>query len=542
MLGFFPDPHPDELLYSVCSRYHERSGNRAKETTAHDLFGTGRAKVVVDFPSRLGHLVSQFPPGHSYTVERLIDENTMLPYYEPFLPPERACQLRLDMRDGDVGGGIHGRIGVLTSSLRLDYLRYCPACVAEDVRRCREPYWHRLHQAPGVVVCPEHAVFLETSDVSVLNRRNGEAFITAKRARGAETAAPRPVDPHNRDDRARLLIAQDVLWLMHSRVAAAELDSIRGRYFNLLTDRGLMSGRKVRKPELEVRFKEYYSPELLEALSCGLERHNHWLKRLWQDRRSTHPPLHHLLLMQCLGCSPEDFFNTPAEFPIAGQPLPQEKTARRTGCGKEAESPEVRAAKQAGYREQWKRAVKENPRIGRMSIKDKVPMAYNWLLKHDREWFEQNSPARLAPPGPPTLVDWGSRDAEFAAEVSSTYERLVSAPGRPIRASRTAIAREIGQLGAVYKSADKLPLTNKALDEYAESVEAYATRRVWWAAECFRRENVRANKWQLLTRAAVSYKIAAVPEVSAAFAAAVASLDPINEPVPANRVFEIAAV
>ena len=89
-------------------------------------------------------------------------------------------------------------------------------------------------------------------------------------------------------------------------------------------------------------------------------------------------------------------------------------------------------------------------------------------------------------------------------------------------------------VGAVYKSADKLPLTNKALDEQAESVEDYAIRRIRWAAECFRKENVRANKWQLLIRAAVSYKIAAVPEVNTAFDDAIASLDPINEPVPTN--------
>jgi hypothetical protein len=24
MIGCFPDPYPDELLYSVCARFHER--------------------------------------------------------------------------------------------------------------------------------------------------------------------------------------------------------------------------------------------------------------------------------------------------------------------------------------------------------------------------------------------------------------------------------------------------------------------------------------------------------------------------------------
>ena len=40
MLGSFPTPYPDELLYSVVARYHVRSGNKSFRQTHEELFET----------------------------------------------------------------------------------------------------------------------------------------------------------------------------------------------------------------------------------------------------------------------------------------------------------------------------------------------------------------------------------------------------------------------------------------------------------------------------------------------------------------------
>jgi len=50
MVGFFPDPYPDELLYSVCARYHHRVRYRAHRATAQDLFGA-RVVTAIDLTS-----------------------------------------------------------------------------------------------------------------------------------------------------------------------------------------------------------------------------------------------------------------------------------------------------------------------------------------------------------------------------------------------------------------------------------------------------------------------------------------------------------
>src|SRR5947208_2900992 len=139
MIGFFTDPYGDELLYSACARYHRRARNRSKEATARDLFGKAQTKVIVDFQTRLDYLAAQLPPT-TYSASHLIDEHTMLPFYAPFMPAERHEALRRNMC-GEGGGSVHARLGVLTSGLNVERLRFCAVCAEEDQSRptCEEP-------------------------------------------------------------------------------------------------------------------------------------------------------------------------------------------------------------------------------------------------------------------------------------------------------------------------------------------------------------------------------------------------------------------
>lgn len=45
------------------------------------------------------------------------------------------------------------------------HFRVCPFCVRVDREQFGEPYWHRIHQVPGVLACPHHSVYLENSSV-----------------------------------------------------------------------------------------------------------------------------------------------------------------------------------------------------------------------------------------------------------------------------------------------------------------------------------------------------------------------------------------
>ena len=73
MLGFFTDPYPDELLYSACARYSERTRYPNYKTNLRVLFGSQKYSAVVDLPTRLNTFVSFLPEGNLYNAEKLIN-------------------------------------------------------------------------------------------------------------------------------------------------------------------------------------------------------------------------------------------------------------------------------------------------------------------------------------------------------------------------------------------------------------------------------------------------------------------------------------
>jgi hypothetical protein len=620
MIGFFPDPYPDELLYSVCARYHQRAMYRSRAATARDLFGNEGAKIAIDLPGRVRRLITVLPPGHGYSEERLIDEHTLLPFYAPFAPPERLLQLRQDMAGDEQGGAIHGRIGILTSKIRLESLRFCPLCVEEDRGRYGETYWHRLPQVPGVMACPRHAVWIEQSSQPLFQL--GGRKIVAVANQVVPAAAARFLDPQLRDHHTHLQIARDVDWLLNHHGGTNRLNELQGRYLELLIDCCLATyAGVIWMRRLQTEFLDFYSAQFLDELCCGLDRRGNWLTRMVRASRSAQHPIQHLLLMRFLGYSAEEFFrllDTPQPFGAGPWPclnpvcdcyrkqvittcqvktmedgrligifrcecgfsyrrkMPPERKGgegaswidafgpvweerlrelhrtekpgyqrlgRRLGVSPlvvksqaarlgliqppsgEDGQPELNALpgykrlsldeaeKRAIHRERLQRAVKENPAAGRMELKRLEPGAYEWLIKHDSQWFDAVSPPRRPRSGPPPTIDWKQRDADFAAAARKAAEKLRRTPGRPIRVSKSAIAREIGTIAVVTKRAHLVPQTIAVLEELSESLEEWAIRRIQWAADSFRRENQSATYWRLIQRAGIGSSVELKPEV-----------------------------
>jgi hypothetical protein len=97
VIPHFPDPYPGEAFFSVYARFCERLGSNANSRTSRLFFGRSY-KVSVLLPYGLDHVIENLPLGHSYTADQLIDENTVLPFFAPFLESTRYENAKLDMR------------------------------------------------------------------------------------------------------------------------------------------------------------------------------------------------------------------------------------------------------------------------------------------------------------------------------------------------------------------------------------------------------------------------------------------------------------
>ena len=320
MIACFPDVFPDEILYSICARFHERVQYSNKKGIMRELFGDEAAIAVVDLPSNLGSLISALPFGNPHTVERLINDHTLFPFFGPFLHPEQAQQLWADM-EGTRGPAIKMRSGVMASTIQPpEWLRFCPLCVQQDKQEFGESYWHRLHQLPGVEVCPEHNVRVLNSQVRVQNPQTRHEFVAA------EQGIPLPkscsfslLNPYHE---ILLKIAQDAAWLLKQTTSPPGLEVLSKRYRELLAERGLAtySGR-VRVSKLLREFSQFYPNDLLQSLQCEIdtESQHNWLFRLVRSPKGSQHPLRHLLLMQFLGHTAESFFQLPHQFKPFGK-------------------------------------------------------------------------------------------------------------------------------------------------------------------------------------------------------------------------------
>jgi hypothetical protein len=308
MIGFFPEPYPDELLFSLCARYSEMSGYQSTRSALTDLFKSRRVKLSVDLPTRIGTLMSVLPPGHYLTIDRLINHHTLVPFFTPFVSAPRVTRIKEQMA-GPCGGIIHGSLGVNSFAGKLKVFRYCPNCVEADRASYGETYWHRSHHIPAVNICAEHKTYLKDTILPLRYSRRRTPFITAE-------ASLKEADltiEHERDERLLMLLAtlaNNALWLLQHPIFAGYQVNHRNHYVHLFYERGYCTYNGVLdRRKLANNFIAYYSYRLLESMKCEVatDGSEDWLNRFVHRKDRLIHPICHLLLVQFLDQNLESF-------------------------------------------------------------------------------------------------------------------------------------------------------------------------------------------------------------------------------------------
>lgn len=323
-LGFFPSPYPDELLYSLCARYAYRVKYHSAGAINSELFGDATSAPIIDLPCRLNYLSASLPQGSSLSSDKLIAKHTLLRFYSPFLPPERLRRIRKGMVDSGAAT-IHELAGISASTINSPaWLRFCPRCVSKDRKELGECYWHRLHQVPGVLVCPDHYVFLENSNVRARRRTKAVEYVHAEHAMAPSIT--RSLTASNPDHQLLVKLAQDVTWLLTREDSPLELETIWQQFVELLTSLNLASRKGLVKRKLLIlAVRESYPPALLDSLQCEFdeERSGNWVFLLLSHLKkgSVNHPVRYLLLTHLLGHTAESFFKICAEAASKGRRL-----------------------------------------------------------------------------------------------------------------------------------------------------------------------------------------------------------------------------
>lgn len=296
-----------------------RYGNPKSRQTNLALWGNNYGKKLF-LPDGIERIAAQIPQDTGLTAERFINENTIFPLLKPFLTQSKCDTLFAAMRFGDQN--IYNLIGFTRVFTKQHYfLRYCRQCFERDAELYGELYWHRVHQLPGVYVCPIHNTVTVESDVTPSDLRDGYYPLSYE-----NHSTPYVYEP---DVLAKLLdLARDTQWMLQHGCGLGCSEHTDSLYDDWLRVKGYRDyNGKTSTKRIAQDMAEYFGQEsltLLEAYNSGACT---WITRTIRHGSSFQHPLYHLLLIRFLAGSAAEFFagiqKTPSEYlPFGAPPYP----------------------------------------------------------------------------------------------------------------------------------------------------------------------------------------------------------------------------
>jgi hypothetical protein len=321
--GFFPTPYPDECYYSILCRYFVRSGSTTYKHTVKKLFGNAQClSTSLFFPMRLDCAERWIPKGTAITRKTIAMDHTMYPYMA-MVYSERFRKDMARVLSGRKPQTNLERLGTQRSwRLWPEYLRYCPRCVCEDKSLYGEPYWHRVHQLPGMAYCTKHHARLMDSDVPA--RATTTAFYAASEQSLSENDNSSTHDVYSQHKELFLRIGQESEWLLQHGMDIDWQFDLRAKYKILLREKDAATVQGIADYDLITsRFNEYWGKNFLEMLYSLLGDTRDWIHELQEARLTTFKPIYHILLMCFLKDSVKEFAACEvSENPFGSGPWP----------------------------------------------------------------------------------------------------------------------------------------------------------------------------------------------------------------------------
>jgi len=322
-LQFFPEPYPDECLYSIFCRYFVRNFDVSHYSIINELFGSNISLLPsVSVPRGL-HLLNYWLHENSKITRRMLVENhTMYPYLSIFYPGDMMESMEKHIATGFFDERFERRQLGKSKSTRKEFLCFCPECTKEDMNTYGEAYWHRLHQIQGVLYCPKHGVKIENSIIPMKG--------IACRFRPASSYAIPSSEKiyssnHSVFKEQYTKIATDIKWLLNNGLTLGGADTIGRKYKDMYIKKGNIATRhgRVLRNRFDEEIRSFYGDDFLNhVLNIG-GRVNQWHRYANASMSDGMRPLHQLLVINFLCGSPENFRDSVYEYaPFGSSPWP----------------------------------------------------------------------------------------------------------------------------------------------------------------------------------------------------------------------------
>ena len=302
---------PEETVFGIVSRYHVTSGHQTSGDTLRELLSRRTVSLGTAFPSGLD-LVIQHLPLPFDNVDKLIEEHSICPYFRVFANPRHYSQIAASMAAG-IAHNTKIILGLLASRIgAADVLRFCPHCAKSDLDVIGVATWYRVHQLPGVLICPYHGVPLTSIDCLVQRLKRQQVFLPEEGTRWSRKNSIPIIDQRAYD--RLLFVARLSAQLLLCQRAPLEALTWRKQCLSHLARMGLATtSARIRQREMVREFSTFWSDIKDVPPFSGLlqrcDEEDSWLANLSRRSRSAHHPLFHILFIGFLAESIESFFD-----------------------------------------------------------------------------------------------------------------------------------------------------------------------------------------------------------------------------------------
>lgn len=279
MIGYFPIPFEDEMLYSIVSRYHVICTNSYENNTIEELFSRKKFDFRMSLNCYLENLEKNLSHFNYISAEKMLYNHTFFNYYSTFLTNTTKAQLQELLLNSN--RKISGNED-LKFEYENEYYQFCEKCFEEETKD-NVPFWHISHNLPGVTLCLKHNCKLNRSNV---------LFATNTLKTLSENIEGIIIPTLDKDDEKILRrISEETVFLIDSE---KEISDYSTAYIRMLVNKGYMKDYKLDIGLIAKDFGRFYSKKVFGILELDRKK---VLEIILQKIKFSHPldPFYHII-------------------------------------------------------------------------------------------------------------------------------------------------------------------------------------------------------------------------------------------------------
>lgn len=527
-----PSPLRDQTIESVGALAWAKNPWSTWMETAKAVFGAATTSAGSAIHAGVGHCFDVLSGLGYASPEDLLANHSYLPLFRPFLT-SRAYELS---QQSMIGGNIRRLVNLSKLRVIEPGLRFCPACISSDLEHHGYSYARRTHQIVGVQACHLHGVSLlklcdEGSDGfarhGLLMPETDGVPMTWQLNKAVGDEPSRFSIRYAQFAAAALTGTLQVVQVQHRQAA------YRQRIGRELTD------AKTTLISLTGLIRSQISDAALSHMGLGLASPAtaNWPAIFLDGSGYANHPVANLLVIALLFKDAADFNHATANsdadnatenlnsgsigvgIPRVGMTMALIKSLMRPGTLAEIASKHgldidtvkkllasypsllqrrpmaLWRCRRSACRATLLKLVADNPKWKRSNAELAIRAEYEWLMRHDRAWLDNQLPASR-PKSVRTVCYDISIDIALASKAHQLLSQLVAKQGEHSRRSWTGLISQLQLSEQKLLRSGRIPIASAAIRSLEESKIQHRERCLSRISDCINDENAtQVKRW-----------------------------------------------